>query len=92
MDTVQGRVTLFDGQGNQVTKDLPAVPLTNAEARVLREFKKILQRHNLQHNFRCATCGQNRLGHEGYLDWTIGPDKIILMCGCKQIVFFGQTL
>jgi len=92
VETVKGQVTLYDGAGNAVVKDLPAQPLTSAEARVMRDFKKILQRYELQHNFRCAKCGQNRQGQSGYLDWTIGHDKIILMCGCRQIVFLGQTL
>lgn len=92
MDRVPGRVLLYDGNGNKVEQDKPAEPLSPEEARVMRDFKKILQRRGLQHNFRCAKCGQNRVGREGYLDWTIGPDKIILMCGCRQIVFLGQTL
>jgi len=92
MDTVSGKVTLYDGQGNAVVKDLPAIPLTPAEARTMRDFRKLLQRYGLQHNLRCAKCGQNRQGHEGYLDFMIGPDKIVLICGCRQIVYLGQTL
>jgi hypothetical protein len=92
METVKGQVTLYDGAGNAVVKDLPAAALSSAEARLLREFKQFLQRYQLQHNFRCAKCGQNRQGQPGYLDWTIAHDKIILMCGCRQIVFLGQTL
>ncbi len=88
---VTGQVTLYDGAGNAVVKDLPAVPLTTEEARFLREFRKFLLRGELQINFRCARCRQNRQGHEGYLDWTISPDKIIFMCGCRQIVYLGQT-
>jgi len=92
VDQVAGKITLYDGNGNAVVKDLPAIPLTPAEARTMRDFKKILQRYALQHNFRCAKCGQNRLGHAGYLDWTIGPEKIVLICGCRQLVYMGQTL
>jgi hypothetical protein len=92
METIPGTVTLYDGHGHAIVKDLPAVPFTTDEARILREFKKILQRYELQHNFRCAKCQQNRHGQAGYLDWTIGPGKIILMCGCRQIVYLGQTL
>jgi hypothetical protein len=92
MDTLKGSVTLYDGAGNAVVKDLPAAALSSADARTMRDFKKILQRYQLQHNFRCAKCGQNRNGQPGYLDWTIEPGKIILMCGCRQIVFLGQTL
>jgi hypothetical protein len=92
MDTVKGSVTLYGADGQAVTKDLPAVPLPSDDARVFRAFKKLLVKYQLQHNFKCAKCSTNRNGQPGYLDWTIGPDKIILMCGCRQIVFLGQTL
>jgi hypothetical protein len=92
METMKGQVTLYGADGQAVVKDLPALMLSSAEARVLRDFKKILQKYQLQHNFRCAKCGQNRNSQPGYLDWTIGADKIILMCGCRQILYLGQTL
>ena len=91
-DTIPGQVTLYGYDGQKVVKELPAQPLTSAEARVMRDFKKILQRYELQHNFRCGKCQKNRNDQPGYLDWTIGPDKIILMCGCRQILYLGQTL
>jgi hypothetical protein len=89
---VQGQVTLYDGAGNAVVKHLPAVPLTTEEARMLREFRKFLLRAGLQINVRCAKCATDRNGRPGYLDWTIGPEKVIFMCGCRQIVYLGQTL
>lgn len=91
-ETMPGRVTLYGPDGNAVMKDLPAEPLTIEEAKILRAFKKILVRRQLQHNFRCGKCHQNRSGQPGYLDWTIASDKIILMCGCRQIVYLGQTV
>jgi hypothetical protein len=91
-ETIKGQVTLYDAAGQPFVKDLPAQPLTTEEARVMRDFKKILQRYSLQHNFRCAKCEKNRAGLPGYLDWTIGPNKIVLMCGCRQIVYLGATL
>lgn len=91
-DTLKGQVTLYGPDNQKIVKDLPAQPLSPAEARVFREFKKLLVKYQLQHNFRCAKCQKNRSEQPGYLDWTIGPDKIVLMCSCRQIVFLGHTL
>ena len=65
------------------------VVFTPEEARLMREYKKLLQRHQLLEATYCAKCfeGNREDGCRAY----VTADQILIECRCKVRLFQGHT-
>ena len=78
---------LTDASGNVVTA--PTLMLSDADAALLREYKKFLQRNNLREALYCNSCwtGEKHDGCEAH----VTNSAILIKCRCKTRVHQGQS-
>lgn len=71
------------------SEELPVVALTLDEARLLREYKKLLERHGLREALYCSNCwaGTKEDGCKAF----VRDDAIVIACRCRMRTFTGQT-
>lgn len=81
----QGTIVGADG----VPLNRPTVMLTRHEARMLREYKKFLQKYALKEALYCQTCwsGNREDGTEAF----VRDDKIGIICRCTTRLYMGHT-
>lgn len=83
-NTTPGTIT-----DNGVTTELPVVQFTLEEARLLREYKKLLQKHHLKEAMYCGNCwdGAKEDGCKAF----VTDAEILIACRCRMRSFRGQT-
>jgi len=85
-DTVEGTVTDQHGE----TTSVPALMLSDEQARILREYKKkILLPLGLREALFCQTCG-NATPEDGCKAF-VTDSQIGIICRCTQRLYLGQT-
>lgn len=69
--------------------EIPTVYISDEDARLLREYKKFLQKHGLREALYCNNCwgGQRHDGCEAHV--TTGA--VLIKCRCRIRVHQGQT-
>ena len=67
----------------------PTLVLTPEDARLLREYKKFLQRHRYREALFCNDCWEGHLsdGTEAH----VTPNAILIRCRCRATTFMGPT-
>lgn len=73
--------------GEQAT--LPTRILSDGEARILREYKKFLQKHGLREALYCQNCW-NGEKHDGCKAF-VTDHQILIQCRCSMRFFQGST-
>ena len=68
---------------------LPTVLLSDEDARLLRTYKKFLQRHGLREALYCSHCwtGEREDGCKAF----VTPNQIGIHCRCRMRFHQGQT-
>lgn len=79
--------TILGPNGEPVT--IPTVLLSNEDARLLREYKKFLERYGLREALYCTNCWNNSL-HDGCEAFVTGG-QIAIKCRCKLRFYQGST-
>jgi hypothetical protein len=84
-DTTPGTIT--DPSGEQT--ELPTLPLSLDDARLLREYKKFLSRQGLREALYCNECwaGTKEDGCKAF----VNDGAIMIACRCRLRTFNGQT-
>lgn len=84
-NVVPGTIVTPDG----MIANRPTVMLTRHEARLLREYKKFLEKHGLKEALFCSTCwsGHREDGCQAFVQ----NGKIGIVCRCTTRLYFGQT-
>lgn len=69
---------------------VPEVPMAQADAFMLRRYRKLLDAYGLQEAIWCLSCeGEGQAaGVKAY----VRPDRISFMCRCKHRTYAGLTL
>jgi len=84
-DTTKSVILGPDG----VPATLPTVLLTGEEAKLLREYKKFLDRHRIKEAAYCHDCWEHNLQHG--MAAFVTPDQIMFRCRCRMLFFQGAT-
>lgn len=84
-DTTKSVIVAPDG----TPASLPTVILTGDEARLLREYKKFLDRHRIKEAAYCTDCWEHNLQHG--MDAYVTHDQILFRCRCRALYFQGPT-
>ena len=86
-NTDTGTAFLTDASGNVVTA--PTLMLSDADATLLREYKKFLQRNGLREALFCNACwsGERSDGCEAH----VTSADILIKCRCKVRMHRGQS-
>jgi hypothetical protein len=68
---------------------MPTILISDEDARLLREYKKFLQKHGLREALYCTNCweGQKHDGCEAY----VTSSRIMIKCRCRNRYHQGQT-
>lgn len=91
-EVVKGTIITPDGEQIVATE-----VLTDEEAKLLREYKKFLQRHDLREAVFCNACamvsdiGLARHGQPHGCEAFVTPTDIMIRCRCRQRFYRGQT-
>lgn len=67
----------------------PTVLLDPADARIIREYKKVLQRLGLKEALYCDECWDRNVNHG--LEAHVTSSQIVFKCRCKLRVHMGAT-
>ena len=70
--------------------NIPTVLLTAEEARLLREYKKFLNRRGLKEAVYCNACWEQNL--QCGTRFFVTDDQVFIQCRCQVRFFQGQTL
>ena len=68
----------------------PTTYLSGDEARLLRDYKKFLDRHHIKEAAYCSDCWENNLQHGMKAFVTL--NQILFQCRCRALFFEGPTL
>ena len=68
---------------------LPTVLLTGEEAKLLREYRKFLDRHRIKEAAYCSDCWESNLQHG--MKAFVTPENILFQCRCRALYFHGPT-
>lgn len=84
-DTVEGTLVAPDG----TVLNRPTQVLSDADATLLRAYKKLLMKLNLREALYCNDCwsGDREDGCKAYVQ----DGQIGILCRCKQRIHLGQT-
>lgn len=63
--------------------------LTAEQARVFREYKKVLHALGLKEALYCDRCWEHNLSHG--TEAHVTTDKIFIRCRCRMLIFNGPT-
>ena len=88
MDLAEKTTTQILGPDGNVAV-LPTVILSDEDARLLRTYKKFLERHGLRDALYCNDCwsGEREDGVKAF----VTPNQIGMHCRCKMRFFNGMT-
>lgn len=86
METTTGTILGPDGAPALI----PTVVFSDDEARVFREYKKILQRYGLKEALYCDACWDRQLSHG--CEAHVTSNQILVKCRCKLRFHQGMTL
>ena len=67
----------------------PTTLISDADAKLLREYKKWMQRNGYKEALYCNRCFEMNL-HDGTEAWVTG-DKILIKCRCRVQYYQGAT-
>lgn len=84
-DVVQGTIVTPDG----TVANRPTIMFTDEEARLLRTYKKFLEKHGLREALYCQKCWGLDI-HDGLEAHVLGH-KIGFICRCTTRLHFGAT-
>ena len=84
-DTTVSRIVAPDG----TPATLPTVYLTGEEAKLLREYRKFLNRHRIKEAAYCNDCWEHNLQHG--MQAFVTNDQILFQCRCRALFYQGAT-
>jgi len=87
LETEKTTAAIVGPDGEVVNK--PTVVLDSAEASLLRQYKKFLQKHGLREAVYCNNCweGQRSDGMRAF----VRDDQILFECRCRTLFHQGQS-
>lgn len=68
---------------------LPTTHLTGEEAKLLREYRKFLERHRIKEAAYCEDCWEANLQHG--MEAFVTNERILFRCRCRALWFQGAT-
>lgn len=68
---------------------IATVKFTTEDARILREYRKFLERWSLREAIYCSHCFENNLSHG--IEAFVTNEKILFRCRCTMRIFDGPT-
>ncbi len=80
---------LTDERGNLLNK--PVIPLSAEEARMLRAYKKFLDKNHMREMNFCNRCWDHKTIHDG-MHGHVTDNEIVFDCRCRTLLYQGMTL
>lgn len=81
------RSLILDPSGNPVS--IPTIPLDPADVRLLREYKKLLQRLGLREALYCQECWNGK--REDGCEAKVTDSLAVIKCRCTLRIYQGPT-
>ena len=85
-DTGTATIVAPDG----TVANYPSITLSHEDAKLLREYKKFLQRNHLQEALYCLSCYERNLAHG--CEAFVTTERIVIKCRCRIRAYAGATL
>lgn len=84
-NTTESVIVAPDGSLSQI----PTIVISDEDAKLLREYKKFLQRQGLREALYCQHCwtGQRHDGCEAY----VTASQIVIKCRCRNRFYHGAS-